>query len=291
MKVLVTGSTGQLGKALKIFMPNDFEVFFLDKDNFDLTKPKNCINTIDQIKPDWIINAGAFTNVDNAEENEELALKINSETPFLIAKHLESIGSKFIFISTDFVFNGKKINPYKIFDEVCPINAYGRTKASGEKKCLSLKNTYILRTSWVYGNEGKNFLNSMYSIFLNHKRNHSPIRVVNDQIGCPTNVYKLASVCWKLIQNNELLLNTKILHWSDGGETSWYEFASEINELLFKRNLLENKISLVPIPSKEYKRKAVCPNYSKLDSSKTCELLNFKQNHWKNELKKVISNF
>ena len=131
----------------------------------------------------------------------------------------------------------------------------------------------------------------MYGLFLNHRRNHPPIRVVNDQIGCPTNVYKLASVCWKLIQNHDLLLNTKILHWSDGGETSWYEFASEINELLFKKKLLKNKVSLVPIPSKEYKRKAVCPNYSTLDSSITCELLNYKQNHWKKELKKVISNF
>lgn len=291
MKVLVTGSNGQLGKALKIVMPNNFEVVFFDKNNFDLTKPKNCINTIDQIKPNWIINTGAYTNVDNSEENEELAFKINSETPFLIAKHLENMGSRFIFISTDFVFNGRKTNPYKIYDEVCPINAYGRSKASGEKKCLSLKNTYILRTSWVYGNEGKNFLNTMYSLFLNHQINHPPIRVVNDQIGCPTNVYNLASVCWKLIQNHPLLQNNKIFHWSDGGESSWYEFASEINELLFKRNLLKNKITLVPIPFKEYKRKAVCPNYSKLDSSITCELLNHKQNHWKKELKKVISNF
>ena len=291
MKVLVTGSTGQLGKALKIFMPKDFKVFFLDKNNFDLTKPNNCINTIDQIKPDWIINTGAFTNVDNAEENEELAFIINSETPFLIAKHLETIGSRFIFISTDFVFNGEKTNPYKISDKVCPINAYGRSKASGEKKCITLNNTYILRTSWLYGNEGKNFLNNMYGLFLNHKSNDPPIRVVNDQIGCPTNVYKFASVCWKLIQNHELVLDTKILHWCDGGETSWYEFASEIKELLFKRKLLKNEISLVPIQFKDYKRKAVCPNYSTLDSSTTCELLNYKQNHWKKELKKVISNF
>ena len=291
MRVLVTGSNGQLGKALKIFMPNEFKVLFLDRNNFDLTEPKNCINIIDEIKPDWIINAGAFTNVDNAEENEELAFKINSEAPFLIAKHLEKLGSRFLFISTDFVFNGKKITPYKTFDEVSPINAYGRSKASGEKKCLSLKNSYILRTSWVYGNEGKNFLNSMYSLFLNHKTNQPPIRVVNDQIGCPTNVYKLASVCWKIIQNHELLLNTKILHWSDGGETSWYEFACEINKFLFKRNLLKNKITLVPIPFKDYKRKAICPNYSVLDSSTTCQLLKYKQNHWKKELVKVISNF
>ena len=291
MRVLVTGSNGQLGKALKIFIPNEFKAFFLDRNNFDLTEPKNCIDTIDQIKPDWIINAGAFTNVDNAEENEELAFKINSEAPFLIAKHLERLGSKILFISTDFVFNGKKITPYKIFDEVSPINAYGRSKASGEKKCLSLENTYILRTSWVYGNEGKNFLNSMYKLFLNHKTNHPPIGVVNDQTGCPTNVYKLASVCWEIIQNHQLFFNTKILHWSDGGETSWYEFACEINKLLFKRNLLKDKITLVPISFKDYKRKAICPNYSVLDSSITCQLLNYKQNHWKKELVKVISNF
>lgn len=290
MNILVTGANGQLGSALRSYFPKGLNTFFLDKDKFNLTKPDQCMRVIDEIKPNWIINAGAFTNVDKVEENESLALMINSETPFRIAKYLEKYDANFLYISTDYVFNGKKSIPYNVDDEVSPLNVYGKSKAIGEKKCLSLSNTFVLRTSWVYGVKGNNFLNSMFKLFLKQDLNSRPISIVSDQIGCPTNVYKLAKVCWELIINKSAL-NNRVYHWSDAGEASWFDFANEIHDLLLSRNLIKNKIDLVPISLIDYKRKAVCPKYSLLDSSITKYALKINQEDWKKELKKVIYNF
>ncbi len=290
MKILVTGANGQLGSALRSSCPKGLNTFFLDKEKFNLSQPDKCVSVIDEIKPNWIINAGAFTNVDMAEDNESLALNVNSETPFQIAKCLEKYDANFLYISTDYVFNGKKNSPYNVFDDVCPLNVYGKSKAIGEKKCLSLSNTFVLRTSWVYGVKGNNFLNSMFKLFLKQDLNSRPISIVSDQIGCPTNVYKLSKVCWELIINKSAL-NNRVFHWSDAGAASWFDFANEIHDLLLSRNLIKNKIDLIPIPFRDYKRKAVCPKYSLLDSSITTCTLKINQVDWKKELKKVIYNF
>ena len=200
MKVLLTGSTGQLGKTLILFKPNNFELIKVSSADFNLLDYKSCEEFILSHKPDWVINAAAYTAVDKAESESELAFEINTRSPEKLAKTLLTYGGKMLYISTDFVFDGKNDKPYK-FDHVHnPLSIYGKSKSLGEEKCLSIGNSYILRTSWVYSPYNKNFLLTILNLQKKFAKDNQPLKIVHDQIGSPTNTFGLAKVCWLLLK-------------------------------------------------------------------------------------------
>ena len=290
MKVLITGAQGQLGKELLKNIPNDIQVIPTNRETFNLSDLKNCREFIFDNKPDWIINAAAYTAVDLAEDEEEIAILINSEAPTEIAKALKTTGGKLLHISTDFVFDGKSRSPYKIDDEPNPINVYGKSKLLGENGIKSIfqdNNQYIiLRTSWVMGSEGNNFAKTMLKL-LKIKDN---ISVVYDQIGCMTSSKYLSIICWLIIQKDitKNINNQKIFHWTEAGVSNWFDIATEIRELSFNLNLLKNPAKVIPISSDNFPTKAKRPNFSLLDSSTTKEVLNIENNDWHFSLLEIL---
>ena len=290
MKVLITGSQGQLGKELLKNIPNDIEVIPTNRETFNLSDLKNCREFIFDNKPDWIINAAAYTAVDLAEDEEEIAIRINSEAPTEIAKALKKTGGRLLHISSDFVFDGKSRSPYKVDDEPNPINVYGKSKLLGEngiKNILQDNNQYIiLRTSWVMGSEGNNFAKTMLKLL----KIKDKISVVYDQIGCMTSSKYLSIICWLIIQKDitKNINNQKIFHWTEAGVSNWFDIANEIRELSFKLNLLKNPAKVIPISSENFPTKAKRPNFSLLDSSTTKEVLNIENNNWRFSLLEIL---
>ena len=290
MKVLLTGSTGQLGKTLILVKPNNVELIKVSSADFNLLDYKSCEEFILSHKPDWVINAAAYTAVDKAESESELAFEINTRSPEKLAKTLLTYGGKMLYISTDFVFDGKNDKPYK-FDHVHnPLSIYGKSKSLGEEKCLSIGNSYILRTSWVYSPFNKNFLLTILNLQKKFAKNNQPLKIVHDQIGSPTNTFGLANVCWLLLNKiNSERSNQKIFHWSDKGQISWYEFARKISLLGKEMGLLTDKVDIFKINASDFKADAVRPSYSVLDCTDTENFLNVKQQNWEIELRKVMA--
>ena len=289
MKVLLTGSTGQLGKTLIKIKPNNVELIKVSSEDFNLLDYKSCQEFILLHRPDWVLNAAAYTAVDKAESESELAFQINTKSPNELAKTLSTYGGKMLYISTDFVFDGKNDKPYK-FDHVHnPLSIYGKSKSLGEKKCLSIGNSYILRTSWVYSPFNKNFLLTILNLQRKFAEDNQPLKIVHDQIGSPTNTFGLANVCWLLINKiNSEKSNQKIFHWSDKGQISWFEFANQISLIGKEIGLLEEKVDILKINASDFKADALRPPYSVLNCEITEKFLNIKQKKWDDELRKVL---
>lgn len=269
MKILVTGANGMLGQDLcPILEDNGYDVLETDKHNLDITNPNMCMEFVQKEAPEIIIHCAAYTDVDGAEGDLQTAIKINVEGTKNIANACKNVGSTLIYISTDYVFDGNKSKPYEVSDKPAPLNNYGLTKLEGEnfvkKHCL---NHYIIRTSWLYGHYGKNFVETMLS--LKDKEN---LRVVDDQIGCPTWTVDLANGIVKIFENYDF----GTYHVCGSGETSWYEFAKEIFE---QEGLVT---SLLPCSTEEFPRPAKRPRYSVMDNNKICR-------HWKLALKDYLA--
>ena len=289
MKVLIIGGNGQLGKSLFNTKPENLDIISYSKEEFNLLDIDNCLKKIEKVKPNYVINAAAYTAVDKAETESELVEIVNAKNPYKIACSLENLGGKFIQISTDFVFNGLKSSPYQTNDELLPLNEYGKSKALCEKLLVELSNTKIIRTSWLYSPFGKNFCLTMLRLHKACLDKEVPLRVVSDQISCPTSSYSLSNVCWEMIKNDEIFKNKqKIFHWSDAGVASWYDFAVAIGDIGLKSGLLENKSKVLPIKSKDFPTPAKRPCFSLLDSFEICALLKLKRSHWRFELEYVI---
>tara|TARA_B100000965_G_scaffold382213_1_gene380404 strand:- start:3985 stop:4878 length:894 start_codon:yes stop_codon:yes gene_type:complete len=292
MKVLLTGSTGQLGNALIKSMPTGIDLIATRRAELDLSIREECYKAVLKYQPDWVINSGAFTAVDNAEVEEDLATAINSIAPKTFAEALNQTGGKLLQISTDFVFDGKQNVPYKTNQLKKPINVYGKTKAAGEDAIKNvIINSYkavIIRTGWLMGPFGKNFLNTMLTLHRSQKE----IRVVSDQIGCPTSSLTLANACWKTIEMHSSeepkSLTPKILHWSDSGYASWYEVAKTIGEFAHIKGLIKKPANVLPIMTSQYPTPASRPRYSILDCNSTREFLDLPGIHWKDSILNVM---
>ena len=245
---------------------------------------------IKDINPTHNINAAAYTNVDKAESEKNLAEKNNAYAPFEIASLAESLDCKFIQISTDFVFNGFQCFSYKPKDPVSPLGIYGESKALGEKLILKLNHSKIIRTSWLYSPFGKNFCLTIINLLNKNAKNNIPLKVVSDQVSCPTSTYSLSRLCWELILNKEIFMKTpKINHWSDAGIASWYDFAVGIAQIAFREGIINSLPEIVPIKSKEFPSIAQRPNFSLLDCEDTYKASKVKREHWSFELSKVIT--
>ena len=294
MKILLTGGTGQLGKSIIKLKPLNVDLIAPDRSKFNLAETESCIKFVREEKPDWIINCGAFTNVDKAESEKEKVLLINHEAPKNFSKVLSDYGGKLLHISTDYVFDGLKNEPYLTNDKVNPQNIYGYSKALAEqsiKEILLEKNSYsILRTSWVVSPNGNNFLLTMIKLM----NRDNDIKVVNDQLGSMTSTFNLAKCCWKLISVNEEytlkdLEFPPIQHWCDEGILSWYQLALEIRRITKEIGLLQNPSKITPISTTYYKFIAKRPKYSVLSCSETEMLLKIKRIYWKHSLYNILN--
>ena len=284
-KVLLTGSKGQLGIALQASKPKNIDLIPLTKKELNLADKEECKRIVLFHKPDWVINAGAYTDVEGAENNFSLVNAINAEAPKALAEALAEINGGLLQISTDFVFDGEKGNPYKPNDKINPLNIYGASKASSESSIRNLDKGIILRTSWLYGPIGKNFVISMLKLHSIKGKNNESISVVSDQIGSPTNTKSLALACWACLKTN----GNHIYHWSDSGCASWYDFAIAIGEFGTKSGLLKKPAEIIPISAKEYPSNVNRPYYSVLDCFETSNQLNLKQAYWRDSLCETIN--
>ncbi len=259
MKVLVTGYNGQLGyDVVKRFNLNGVTAVGVDINDFDLTNRKSTIEYVKKVSPDVIVHCAAYTAVDKAEEDKEVAWNVNVNGTENIALAAKEVDAKFIYISTDYVFNGEGETPFETDDIKSPLNVYGETKLEGERVASAhLEKLFIIRVSWVFGVNGKNFVKTMLSL----SEKLSSLTVVSDQIGSPTYTYDLA----KLICDMALTEKYGIYHATNEGYCSWYEFAKEI----FKTADIEMKVS--PVLTKDYITAAKRPLNSRLSKKKLDE--------------------
>ena len=290
-KVLIFGANGQLGKTLISNIPKGIVFEAYSKEECDFLNVNTCLKRINIFKPQFVINASAYTNVDKAEEDHETAYQVNGYALENITKCLANNNGTLLHISTDFVFNGKNSIAYKPNDAIDPIGIYGKSKALGEKFVLNIKNNHVIRTSWLYSPFGKNFMKTMLRLHKDFSEKNIPLKVVSDQISCPTSTYSLSKLCWELIVNNSLLNNdSQILHWSDSGVASWYDFAFSIGELGIKYGLLEKMANIIPIKSHEFPTAAKRPHFSLLDNSNSLSIIQKRPLHWREELSNNLKN-
>ena len=289
MRVLITGASGQLGKALVMKGKgiDKLNLMLPDRKELDLTNETSCRSYIRNNKPDWIINAGAYTNVELAEKNNNEAYLVNTKAVDIFVEEISRYNGNILQVSTDYVFNGSFSRPINPLSKVAPLNYYGYTKSEAEKIVLNYKNSKIIRTSWSYGPVGKNFFLTIFKL-LKNKEINTTINIVDDQIGCPTSSISLSNACWASLERTN---SPTILQWTDLGSSSWYDFAYAIKKILQERNLVESPRQIEPIRSEKFLTEAERPHYSLLDCCETYESLNLKANHWTFELNRVVNQF
>jgi dTDP-4-dehydrorhamnose reductase len=286
MKVLLTGSAGQLGQALIASKPSRVELIACGRAELDLADPEACGEAVRQHTPDWVLNAGAYTAVDQAESEPELASAVNAGAPAAFAEALAETGGRLLQLSTDFVFNGQQGSPYRPEQPVDPLGVYGASKAAGEAAALQLPAARVLRTSWVYGPVGKNFCLTMLRLHALKAAAGESLGVVADQVGCPTSTGILAAACWRALEAGAEV--PRILHCSDAGAASWYDFAVAIGELGVQAGLLEQAARVKPLITADYPTPATRPSYSLLECSTTREALGLEPLHWREALAEVL---
>lgn len=278
--ILVTGANGQLGSELKKigFTALD-EVFFTDLAELDITDYAAIVKFIEQYEIDTIINCAAYTSVDKAEEEPELAAKINTEAVANLAKAAAKADCLLIHVSTDYVFDGTETNPYTEKSKTCPVSVYGKTKLAGERAVINSGCFHIIiRTAWLYSAFGRNFVKTIL-----HLADEKPeLNVVSDQIGTPTYAEDLARAITEIMGNEERVEHEGIYHFTNEGVCSWYDFAKEIVRLSGK----ECKVN--PVSTAEYPAKTQRPAYSVLDKTKIRKIFQVETPDWKDALQRMM---
>lgn len=290
MKVLITGAKGQLGKQITNILksgqseigklPKEYEnveIIGVDVDVLDITDINAVRSYLTDVKPEIIINCAAYTNVDACESNEDLAFKINALGPRNLAIISNEVNAKLVHVSTDYVFSGEGTVPFKEYDETIPVSVYGKTKLAGEKFVREIADKYyIIRTAWLYGYEGSNFV---YTIIKAGKEK-GYLTVVDDQRGNPTNAEDLAHHMLKVAVTEEY----GTYHCTGTGECSWYDFASKIIEF----SNIDCKVD--PVTSNDYVRAAKRPSYSSLDNMMLRVTVGDEMRNWEDALKVFLNN-
>ncbi len=301
MYILITGACGMLGRDLVEVLSKEHEVVGLDIRGqisdiryqkcikADITKKEEIIKVICDEKPEVVIHAAAYTDVDGCEKNEDLAYRINGTGTQNVALACKECKAVMAYISTDFVFDGEKKEPYLESDEPYPLNVYGKSKLEGERHISSLLEKYfIIRTSWLFGEHRKNFVDTILKLAQEKKK----LRVVNDQIGSPTYTKDLAHAIKRLFNvthNSSFITHNLfgIYHISNSGSCSWYEFAQEIIRISDIRCQMSD-IKLLPIPSEESNRPARRPKFSVLNNSHYIETVGKSLRPWQEALKEYL---
>ena len=283
MNVLVTGSNGQLGRSIRKAAENTPDNYiYTDVEELDITDSGAVKDFLTSNEIDVIVNCAAYTNVDAAEDNEPIAMKINGDAPGILARAIKERNGSLIHISTDYVFGGSGKNvPLKENQEPSPTGAYGRTKLKGEQEIeKSGASAVILRTAWLYSDYGNNFVEKILKLL----ENRDSIKVVFDQCGTPTYASDLADAIIDLISERKIKGNEGIYHFSNEGVCSWYDFAKAAVDLSGRKNK-----EVLPCHSSEFPSKVVRPPYSVLDKTKYKETFGNKIPHWHDSLADCLS--
>ena len=289
MKILLTGAAGQLGHALRQQLPEGVDLIATSRTELDLADADACRAAVLEHRPDWVLNAGAYTAVDKAESEPELALAVNGGAPRAFAEALLETGGRLLQVSTDFVFNGQQGSPYWPGQPRDPLGVYGATKAAGEEAVEQVLGGtgrgVILRTSWVMGPVGKNFALTMLRLHRERGASGQALGVVEDQVGCPTSTASLAAACWRVITAN---VQEPVLHWSDAGAASWFDVAVAVGELGQELGLLLQPAAVNPLTTAEYPLPAQRPSYSLLDCSSSRRALGLAPTPWRQALRQLL---
>ncbi len=305
LKILLTGKNGQLGRELISSLKPLGEVVALSHAEMDLTKPEEIRGAIRGVRPQLIVNAAAYTAVDQAESEEAIARAVNADAPGLMAEEAKIIGAAMVHYSTDYVFDGSKTSPYLETDPTNPINAYGRTKLAGEEAVRNSGATHLIfRTAWVYGREGKNFLRTILRLATQREE----LKIVRDQIGAPTASQDIALGTAEALsriyapKENALAFSavSGTYHLTAGGQTNWYEFAKAILEeaagsaadpwLAIATNA-QSLITrtVVPITAADYPTPAKRPAYSVLSNDRLARTFGIKLQDWRAQLQSCFA--
>jgi len=304
--ILLTGKNGQVGRELTAMLPRIGNLVAVGRGELDLSKPDDICKLIREIKPQLIVNAAAYTAVDKAESEEDLAGAVNAQAPGIIAEEAKNLGVGVVHYSTDYVFAGLKTSPYNESDAPNPQSVYGRTKLQGEKAIQqSGADHLIFRTAWIYGREGKNFLRTILRLATEREE----LRIVSDQAGAPTSSYEIAAATTQIL--TQLLAHTKrthplgkvsgTYHMTAAGETSWAGFAEAILELAranppraswyltATNNLPLMAKRVVPITTAEYPTPARRPAYSVLSNRSLADTFQTHLPDWRVQLRSVFA--
>jgi dTDP-4-dehydrorhamnose reductase len=279
-KILVTGSNGQLGKELKQLASSflQYEFIFLSREDLPIHHFEMVRHYFNVYHPQFVINCAAYTAVDRAEQEKDLAFQVNGEAVGVLAAVCKENHAQFIHISTDYVFDGTATAPYKEEAGTNPQSVYGASKLEGEKQALQLNpDTIIIRTSWVYSEFGKNFVKTMLKLL----REKDEVNVVNDQFGSPTYAADLAAAILEIISSQQW--HPGIYHYSNEGIISWYDFAVAIKEITGSKCIINS------IPATQYPTPAKRPAYSALDKAKIQVTFDIRLKSWKESLKSCLA--
>jgi len=280
MRVLVLGG-GQIAQAVGAAVPAEHEVAIRKHADLDIIDPSALARALAEVRPDWIVNAAAYTAVDLAEDDAARAIAVNDTAVASIAGAAARQGSRLLHLSTDFVFDGESKRAYLPSDRTNPLSVYGASKLAGEAHVAASGAGIVLRTSWVYAASGKNFVLTMLRLM----REKEQISVVSDQIGAPTWAASAAAAIWGLI---DVAAAPGIYHWTDLGVASWYDFAVAIQDEALARGLLSRAVPILPIHSSEYPTRAQRPAFSVLDSALTRSLIRAPARHWRHNLRMML---
>ena len=284
MKALITGAEGQVGLALARTAPDAVAAFAVSRATMDVADADAVRACIAAHQPDVVINAAAYTAVDQAESEREKARAANETGPRNLAATVRETGARLIHVSTDFVFDGMSSAAYGPADQPAPVSVYGVTKLAGERAVREILpgRSLVLRTAWVYAATGRNFLLTMLRLM----REKGSVRVVSDQLGTPTAAESVARAIWALAERPAL---NGVFHWTDAGVASWYDFAVAIAEEALIAGLLPRMPEIVPIGTRDYPTAARRPRFSVLDTSSTREAIGSIPPHWRASLRRVIA--
>jgi len=286
MKILLAGGSGQLAQELQPILLSSGEVIAVDRTRLELSRPESIRQAMAEIQPDLVVNAGAYTAVDKAESEPELANAVNGIAPGILAEECEKLGASLIHFSTDYVFDGSHGSAYLETDSTKPLGTYGKSKLAGEEAIRKAGNRHIIiRTAWVYGNGGKgNFVKTM----LRLGKEREEIRVVADQIGSPTWTRDLAEAISQIIP----FLGSEtfgLYQYTNSGVCSWYDFAIAIFEEAAKLGLPLKVQRVIPITTSEYPTPAKRPAFSVLSTVKISALLGTHPPHWRQGLRQMLA--
>ncbi len=282
MKFLVTGATGQLGRQIVLDLQSKrVSVVAVGREQLDLAEPQLVSDVIAGFAADCVINCAAYTQVDRAEDESEMAFRVNRDSAGAIAEGVRRSGGRLIHVSTDFVFGGAQSHPYREDDACDPVGVYGRSKYEGELAVQSeLPDAIILRTAWIYGLHGNNFMSTM----LRLAAERDELTVVDDQVGTPTATRDLADAVWALAHTEA----SGVFHFTNEGVASWYDFAHTIVDSARALGAPIRTQHVRPIPSKDFPTRARRPHYSVLDKQRIRPLLPGPIPHWTESLKKTL---
>ena len=283
MRALVVGAAGQLGWELQRCVPPGVVVDALDADRLNITDAHAVAACVADIRPQIVINAAAYTAVDKAESEREVAFAVNSNGAAHVAEAAKACGARLLHVSTDFVFDGRQSCPYLPSDAAHAEGVYGASKLEGERRVGAVlgNEALILRTAWVYSAHGNNFVKTMLRLM----RERDSVNVVADQIGTPTWAHGLARAAWALVLRNDI---AGTYHWTDAGVASWYDFAVAIHEEALAIGLLERGVPVRPIRTQDYPTAAKRPAFSVLDKTTTWGMYGDAVVHWRTALRAML---